>query len=1200
MGNAGGYANDPSVTDAKFDFLPGLEYTELPFLAFQADGSFWLGDTGCYRALHFSPTRTVVDRISYVPTFYSAAVDPNSPTRVFANYLEYQIDYSLPLGPRNGSWKVVRNWRPGVPTAYDNMYGRMKYVTTLSNGRTYANLGGTLFELPPSGQLRNTGVAVPTTYSMYADGSLRSVSDSVMIRTWTQQSLLGFDGSNNPTWAEPVPLASVPLGPTDPIESPDPNRLRAGVLTAGGILASFDPFPAYGPVGHTGWHLAGIPVGDVGWSWKASASTPTNYYGSWPSDGTFDIGNGVGNAGGSVMALDHHVFYGYPGESWKSNQTNKFRDYYEDGLLVSEFGRTWTDVGRAEAAPELAGNAFNSWIVKSSDGRVFLYHNDESWHGGVHRWRLDGLDTVSEQSVPLTLEKDPLPGLHGDYFNTSDWNDTYRVSDRLDSQIDFSWGTSAPTGTAITSADAFSVRWTGYVVPQYSEAYTFSIQSEDVVTLWIDGQQIVPGVPVTLAAGTFYPIRLEYAHTSGIAGVSLGWSSPSQTTEVVPQSQLSFWPPGTDLMQGMVPGIPLVDGQLGWNRSPTTDANSDYWAIWTADVEENGGNPYMALGFRNSLESTSNEPVTDTVSRDLGDVSEATWRWDFDALVNYAGNYVNMEPCGGQYLDLRDDAGKVIAQFAPSMIAFPDDVRIIGNGTALFQSDINTINAAMAVWRPLHISAQAGTITFQYGSYDPVSTEVFDPAANWRRVKTAEIRFWTSQSWCGYDRKVSLDGMNLQTQQAPTNADLLLDNLVSAGSVTDGLDGWSRTPTADDTTDYWSTWSVQNQDDVDGREIDIVYRNNNAGATAEARRDLGTASDATARWELDMSLEYSGNFANVPPCAQEIEVLDDVDNVIAQFNVTQISFPDVSRVYGNNVTIYQDDVTSMDHTIGAWQPLQIVGLNGQVSFRYGSFPPVTAPPFLTAANWRRAKTLRISYTTPVSWCGYQVGVQIKGLQMSRENAGAVSRLLEGIPSNGSVANEYGWTTSSGGGLTVVTNRESWSTAAPDIDVTFQNSAVGATGELARDLGVPDDSTLFWELDGQINYDGNGLNNGTSGGQYLEILDDSGKMIAQFYPVSVAYPTDAEIQGNGTALFQSNIGDVSTMMGTWRPIRISAENGMVSFKYGDYGPVTTAVSDPTAQWQRPKVLKVAFWNGDPNTGYLRACSLADLTFTRQTP
>ena len=57
-------------------------------------------------------------------------------------------------------------------------------------------------------------------------------------------------------------------------------------------------------------------------------------------------------------------------------------------------------MGGGYASPGTAGNSFGAILVRvpateGSEGdegdAVYLYHNDESVHGGVHRWKLSGL-----------------------------------------------------------------------------------------------------------------------------------------------------------------------------------------------------------------------------------------------------------------------------------------------------------------------------------------------------------------------------------------------------------------------------------------------------------------------------------------------------------------------------------------------------------------------------------------------------------------------------------------------------------------------------------------------------------------------------------------------------------------------------------------------------------------------------------------
>ena len=134
-------------------------------------------------------------------------------------------------------------------------------------------------------------------------------------------------------------------------------------------------------------------------------------------------------------------------------------------------------------------------------------------------------------------------GLLGTYFNNANFTGTTKT--RLDSTINFSWGTGAPiTGIA---GNSFSVRWTGFVQPQYSQTYTFRTNTDDGVRLWVNGVRIinrwvnVAGIStgkITLVGGQKYAIKLEYYDDAATAKCILQWSSPSQALQVIPRARL--------------------------------------------------------------------------------------------------------------------------------------------------------------------------------------------------------------------------------------------------------------------------------------------------------------------------------------------------------------------------------------------------------------------------------------------------------------------------------------------------------------------------------------------------------------------------------------------------------------------------------------------------------------------------------------
>lgn len=131
-------------------------------------------------------------------------------------------------------------------------------------------------------------------------------------------------------------------------------------------------------------------------------------------------------------------------------------------------------------------------------------------------------------------------GFRGDYFE--DENLTTLKLSRLDPSINFSWGSTPP----IPSNTSFGIRWTGQVVPQYSENYTFTTQCDSGVVLSVNGTKVInswgyggpggllSGTPIALVAGQKYDIQMDTRHAASWSYGNLGWSSPSTTSAAIP------------------------------------------------------------------------------------------------------------------------------------------------------------------------------------------------------------------------------------------------------------------------------------------------------------------------------------------------------------------------------------------------------------------------------------------------------------------------------------------------------------------------------------------------------------------------------------------------------------------------------------------------------------------------------------------
>ncbi len=169
----------------------------------------------------------------------------------------------------------------------------------------------------------------------------------------------------------------------------------------------------------------------------------------------------------------------------------------------------------------------------------------------------------------------PDPGVGGDgllghYFATQDL--TGKAITRVDPALDFDWGKGSPMPEI--PVDHFSVRWTGHVVPRYTETYTFFTHSDDGVRLWVNNQLIIDNWTyhgltsnqgkIALTAGQKTPIKIEYFENTGDAVMKMGWFSPSQDRQIVPQGRLlsGAAPAATS------PATPPATGKAGANPPP--------------------------------------------------------------------------------------------------------------------------------------------------------------------------------------------------------------------------------------------------------------------------------------------------------------------------------------------------------------------------------------------------------------------------------------------------------------------------------------------------------------------------------------------------------------------------------------------------------------------------------------------------------
>jgi hypothetical protein len=165
--------------------------------------------------------------------------------------------------------------------------------------------------------------------------------------------------------------------------------------------------------------------------------------------------------------------------------------------------------------------------------------------------RFDGVRISKEaceaQGFPSVCQPvDVARGLRGEYFDNKEFTNPKLT--RVDGPIAFDWGLRTPY--PLIGVETYAVRWTGFVVPRFTEAYRFFTTSDDGAKLTVNGQVLVnnlsgqnSGVTNTvLQAGQAYPVTLEWFDNTGLAQITLEWQSATgggqQVKEFIPQDRL--------------------------------------------------------------------------------------------------------------------------------------------------------------------------------------------------------------------------------------------------------------------------------------------------------------------------------------------------------------------------------------------------------------------------------------------------------------------------------------------------------------------------------------------------------------------------------------------------------------------------------------------------------------------------------------
>ncbi|WP_240766433.1 PA14 domain-containing protein [Paraburkholderia flava] len=167
----------------------------------------------------------------------------------------------------------------------------------------------------------------------------------------------------------------------------------------------------------------------------------------------------------------------------------------------------------------------------------------------------DGHPWSTSETQALTGGFDvKLPVLNVAYYNDPTFNSApvkSSITPLIDFDLNTERGTDSPDASAGVNATGYGVRWTGAIQAAVPGFYTFSINSDNIARLWINGVQIINKKTSSLSTvkGTTWlntrrpvSIKVEYVHNTGPASMHLMWSNPlarrPDALKVVPSGSL--------------------------------------------------------------------------------------------------------------------------------------------------------------------------------------------------------------------------------------------------------------------------------------------------------------------------------------------------------------------------------------------------------------------------------------------------------------------------------------------------------------------------------------------------------------------------------------------------------------------------------------------------------------------------------------
>jgi len=320
-------------------------------------------------------------------------------------------------------------------------------------------------------------------------------------------------------------------------------------------------------------------------------------------------------------------------------------------------------------------------------------------------------------------------------------------STQVDKEISFQWGFESPLATDPSfPMDSFSIVWNGEINVKESDEYSFILRLNGGVRLTVGDRVLIDNLPeansnylsserIFLSKDEFYPLIVEYAHSTDEAHVQLLWESSNMGEQIVPSSVLYYSQP-----IGGSPPSPFTVEVIPGDVDVTSTADGDglmhcvaleecTFTIQAKDPDQNhkyndGSNPGFEI-------VSSVSPIT------ISNISMESNDWEFIGYVDVTHLSSNVVTLDANFADKLSRADNVII----------DGVTYTISATGTFDGTSIPLASPYLgptmLWLPLYkasMTCATGTHTVKYtpsvrGSY--LIDVTLPPAPEVQRVSTS-------------------------------------------------------------------------------------------------------------------------------------------------------------------------------------------------------------------------------------------------------------------------------------------------------------------------------------------------------------------------------------------------------------------------------------------------------------------------------